>query len=101
MYGVFCSDMYFIYFLYSPSFDKYYIGYSEDPQRRLIQHNTSPRMTYTHKHRPWVLKACFPVSDSRQMAIKMERYLKKLKSRKIIEEIIRNNSLPKLPGSVG
>ncbi len=34
------------------------------------------------------MKASFPVSEDRGQAIKVERYLKKLKSRKIIEQII-------------
>ena len=34
------------------------------------------------------MKAAFPVSEDRGQTIKTERYLKKLKSRKIIEQII-------------
>jgi len=34
--------MFFIYIIYSPSADKYYIGHSDDPIRRLVNHNTKP-----------------------------------------------------------
>lgn len=80
--------MYYLYILYSIKSDKYYIGYSNDPERRLIEHNTDPRTTYTSKHRPWILKAFIPLSESKSYAVKVERYLKRLKSRKVIKEII-------------
>jgi putative endonuclease len=75
--------MYYIYIIYSKSSDRYYIGYSNDPERRLEEHNTKPFNTYTSKHRPWAMKAAFPVSEDRGKAMKIERYLKKLKSRKV------------------
>ncbi|TRX72699.1 GIY-YIG nuclease family protein, partial [Carboxylicivirga sp. M1479] len=31
---------FFIYILYSPSSNKYYIGYSKDPNKRLKEHNS-------------------------------------------------------------
>ena len=80
--------MFYIYIIYSNSADKYYIGHSNDPDRRLEEHNTKPFNTYTSKHRPWIMKATFPVSEDRGQTMKIERYLKKLKSRKIIEQII-------------
>ena len=67
---------------------KYYVGYSEDPWRRVIEHNTNPHNTYSSKHRPWILKAYFPVSEKRSEVMKVEKYIKSLKSKKIIEEII-------------
>ncbi len=82
--------MFYLYIIYSIKSDKYYIGYSENPERRLIEHNTDPRPTYTSKHRPWVLKAAIPITESKSYAIKIERSLKKLKSRRFIEKIIEN-----------
>lgn len=80
--------MFYIYILYSQKSDLYYIGYSDDPDQRLISHNTSKRVTYTSKHRPWEKVAEFPVSENRGETMKVEKYLKKQKSRKLIEEII-------------
>ena len=48
--------MYYIYILYSRIADKFYVGYSDNPQRRLIEHNTKPFNTYTSKYRPWILR---------------------------------------------
>ena len=80
--------MYYIYILYSESHDRYYVGHTNDVNRRLGEHNTNPRMTYTHKFGPWVLKASFPVNENKGDAMKIERYIKRLKSRKIIERLI-------------
>ena len=92
--GFYYLAMYYIYIIYSTSVDKYYIGHSDNPDRRLVEHNTKPVNTYTSKHRPWVLKASFPISKDRGQAISVERYLKKLKSRKITEQLIENQDNP-------
>ena len=39
--------MFYIYILYSESFDKYYVGYTSDITRRLEEHNTIKFMTFT------------------------------------------------------
>jgi len=80
--------MYHIYIIYSETHDRYYIGHTNDVIRRLQEHNTNPRMTYTHKFGSWILKASFPVNANRGDAIKIERYIKRLKSRKVIERLI-------------
>jgi putative endonuclease len=82
--------MFCIYILYSQSADRYYIGHTDDLIRRIEEHNNVIKNSYTSKFRPWILKASFPVSDSRGEARKVEFYLKKLKSRKIIEKLIMN-----------
>jgi len=38
--------MYYIYILYSPSSDKYYVGYTNDYNRRLLEHNEGVRTTF-------------------------------------------------------
>ena len=86
--------MFYIYIIYSPAADKYYVGYSSDPQRRLIEHNTKPFNTYTSKHRPWILKVWFECSESEQEAILIERFIKKQKSRKLIEQLRDHTFIP-------
>ena len=86
--------MYYIYILYSASSDLYYIGYSNDPVRRLEEHNTRPYNTFTSKHRPWVLKAYFKCSQSEREAMKIERFIKKQKSRKLIERLCDPSFIP-------
>ena len=82
--------MFYLYILYSESADKYYIGHTSDPARRLEEHNNVIKNSYTFRYRPWILKSCFPVSESRRDARIIENYLKKLKSRIIIKKLINN-----------
>ena len=81
--------MYYIYILYSSRGDKFYVGYSSNYQLRLIQHNTQEYFnTYTSKYRPWKISAVFECSSEESTAIKTERFIKKQKSRKLIEQLI-------------
>ena len=86
--------MYYIYILYSPSFDKYYVGYSSDPLRRLTEHNTKPFNTYTSKYRPWFLKATFKCSEIEREAIWAERFIKKQKSRRLLQQLCDPSFVP-------
>ena len=80
--------MFYVYILYSKSADRYYIGHTNDPDRRLEEHNTLIKNSYTFKYRPWISKACFEVAEARGEARKIESYLKRMKSRKLIEKLI-------------
>jgi putative endonuclease len=82
--------VFFVYILYSASADRFYIGHTDDVERRLMEHNSVDKNTYTSRYRPWVLAGKFRVSESRGEAKKTENYLKRLKSRKIIENLIQN-----------
>jgi putative endonuclease len=79
--------MYYIYIIYSPASDIFYIGYSSNPSSRLVEHNIDTRNTFTSKHRPWILKAVFECSKSKTEAMWLEKYIKKQKSRKLIEQL--------------
>ena len=57
--------------------------------RRLEEHNDGTLKTVILlSYRPWIMKALFQVSESRGEARKIETYLKRLKSRKLIEKLI-------------
>ncbi len=43
---------YFVYVLWSTPGRRFYIGISEDPQKRLEQHNSGEH-GWTARHRPW------------------------------------------------
>jgi putative endonuclease len=79
---------YYLYILHSKLSDRFYIGYSSNPWKRLLEHNTSLHNTYTSKHRPWVFKAIYFVSDCENKAIQIERFLKKQKSSSLIRRLI-------------
>ena len=81
--------MFYIYILYSPTHDKYYVGYTSNYQIRLIQHNTQDFFhTYTSKYRPWRMVVIFECGNDEKEAIKFERFIKKQKSRRLIVQLI-------------
>jgi putative endonuclease len=86
----FFIGLYSIYILYSAVSDLYYVGFSEDPQRRLIEHNHPQRTKFTSKHLPWTLVCSFGIAEERGLARKAENYIKRRKSRKYIEKLISN-----------
>ncbi|HEX7017927.1 MAG TPA: GIY-YIG nuclease family protein [Patescibacteria group bacterium] len=78
--------MYWIYILQSQKNDRYYIGSSNDIERRLAEHNRG-KSPYTASTRPWKLvfsKEFATLKAARQF----EHSLKKQKSRKVIEELL-------------
>jgi len=72
----------------------YYVGYTSDPRSRLIEHNTNPHNTFTSKHRPWTMKALFECGWSESHAVIIERFIKKQKSRKLIELLCNPGFIP-------
>lgn len=80
--------MFYIYFLYSETSDIYYVGYTSDYLKRLSEHNNQNKNTFSGKHRPWKLKAVFECGHDEVETMKIEKFLKKQKSRVLIEKII-------------
>ena len=80
--------MYFIYIIYSNKYDKFYVGSSSNPWNRVTEHNTSSFNTFTSKYRPWALKAVFEVGNTRGEAEKIEKFIKKQKSRNLLLKLI-------------
>lgn len=80
--------MYFVYIIYSTSLDKFYVGTTDNVERRLIEHNSKEYLnSFTCKGVPWVLKLSY-LCDSSEKAYKLERFIKRMKSRKFIIKII-------------
>jgi putative endonuclease len=77
---------YFLYILRSQTGERYYVGSSSDPTRRLEFHNSTER-GFTARYRPWriVYTAAF---ETREEARRAERRVKAWKSRRMIEELI-------------
>jgi putative endonuclease len=86
--------MFYIYILYSAVADKYYVGYTNDYERRLVEHNTKPFSTFTSKCRPWLLKAVFKCGEIESEAMQIEKFIKRQKSRKLIEQLIQKDFIP-------
>ncbi len=85
--------MHYLYILLSPASNITYIGYSEDPWARLVQHNTKEEGTFSSKHKPWELKAVFE-AGTKSDAIIVERFIKKQKSKKLMDKLIDPSFIP-------
>ena len=79
--------MHYLYILYSEKIDQYYTGETKDVRQRLKKHNRGHSIA-TKKGVPWVLKKMIEF-ETRTEAIKAENWLKRMKSRRVIEKVIR------------
>ena len=77
---------YYVYILHAHSADRLYSGQTQDLARRLERHNKGYERSTRHGT-PWSL-ACAIKVTSRSEAIKLERRLKNMKSRKRVFEWI-------------
>jgi putative endonuclease len=69
--------------------DHYYIGHTENVTKRLEEHNHPvERNKFTAKHIPWELKMSFPISESRGDAMRIEKFIKRKKSKVFINKLI-------------
>ena len=78
--------LFYVYILYSPSKNKYYVGSCEDIDLRLLRHN-SGRNVSTKSGIPWHHKKT-EIYNTRSEAYQREIFIKRMKSRKFIELVI-------------
>ncbi|MEX1138966.1 MAG: GIY-YIG nuclease family protein [Bacteroidota bacterium] len=78
--------MFLIYILRSLLNGKFYVGYTDDIQRRLVEHNAG-MSKYTRSGRPWEL-AYTESYATRSEAMRREKEIKSRKSRKYILSLI-------------
>ncbi|RIW15672.1 GIY-YIG nuclease family protein [Algoriphagus lacus] len=82
-------NSHFVYILYSQQTDRYYIGQTEDLDRRLTEHNSHLYQdSFTKIASDWQMKKSLPC-QSKWQAIKIESHIKKNRSRKYVEDFIR------------
>ncbi len=77
--------MFYLYILKSIYYGKYYIGQTENIEKRMMEHN-SGKVNFTSRYIPWELELCINKA-SRKEAIILERKLKNL-NREDLEEFI-------------
>lgn len=80
----------FVYILYSEKLDKYYIGYSTNPENRLAFHNSERNKIWSKRGQPWTLKKVFEFEE-KKTALKAEKYIKRMKNRDYIATIIQKD----------
>ena len=77
---------YYVYILQSQKDNSYYIGYSQNPESRLKKHNNA-NTGYTSSKKPWKLEYTEKY-ETKTLAIKREKYIKKQKSVSFIIDLI-------------
>jgi putative endonuclease len=85
--------MFYVYILYSVQHDKFYVGHTDDPFHRFLQHNELSDDGFTSKYRPWILVACSAPIPHRNTAVKIEKYIKNQKSKKFIRKLVDEKKL--------
>jgi putative endonuclease len=84
--------MYFVYILWSQSAAKTYVGFSANPELRLLFHNEKATKGWTIRHRPWIIVELFPFEDKKQ-AMENEKYFKTGAGRDEIQRLLKNKGL--------
>lgn len=85
--------MYFVYIIYSIKLDNYYVGTTDNVERRLEEHNSKKYLnSFTTKGIPWELRLSY-LCVSSEKAYALERFIKRMKSRKFITQIIEDKTI--------
>ncbi|PTX41678.1 putative endonuclease [Christiangramia gaetbulicola] len=85
--------MHFLYILYSERLDKYYTGETPDADIRLDLHNKHHfKNAFTNAADDWTIKLTFN-TDSKENALYLESFIKRMKSKTFIEKVINNPSI--------
>jgi len=77
---------YFVYILYSKKLSRYYVGSTNDIDRRIYEHNIG-HGKYSRKGSPWQLVYIVPF-ETKKEAVQEELRIKRRKSRRFIERLI-------------
>jgi putative endonuclease len=88
------ASIFWVYILENPA-GRFYVGSSDDPNRREVEHNEPGRghATFTHKNGPWHLVWREP-HPTRASAVARERQIKRMKSARWIREQLLNGRVP-------
>ncbi|MDZ7717749.1 MAG: GIY-YIG nuclease family protein [Balneolaceae bacterium] len=78
--------MHYLYILYSKEIDQYYTGQTKNVEKRVRKHNKGHSVA-TKRGVPWKLKKAVEF-ETKTEAIQAENWIKKMKSRRIIEQVI-------------
>ena len=82
---------YYVYILYSEIANRYYIGSTSNTEERIHRHNAGATPS-TKNGRLWKI-AYTEICESKTEALKREIYLKRMKSRVYLENLIRSKEL--------
>jgi len=79
--------MYTVYVLHSQNFDKIYVGYTSDIEKRLFAHNHASNKGWTKSFQPW--KIIYTEEfEKKKDAMVREKQLKSSKGREFIRKTV-------------
>lgn len=81
---------YYTYILYSEGKGRYYVGQTSDLDSRLERHQLG-QVKSTRGYRPWKI-VYYEVYKTRSESVSRELFIKKQKSRRFIERLIKEGS---------
>ena len=82
--------MYFVYIIYSPKLNKYYIGFTADINDRLAKHNSKSK-GFSNLGKPWQL-VYSEKFDTKKEAMSREKQLKNWKNRERLQALFKAGS---------
>ena len=85
--------MHFVYIIHSEKVNKYYVGETDNIELRLSKHNNHLyQYSYTKIAEDWKVVLLFKCI-SREQAIRLEKFIKSMKSKVFIQKIIVSPSI--------
>ena len=82
--------MYFVYILYSPSLNKFYVGFTGDSVEARLSKHLANHKGFTSKTKDWKIKR-IEKFEFKTEAMLREKEIKKWKNRKKIEKLCTND----------
>ena len=84
--------MYYVYVLKSRKDNKFYVGYTNNLERRVKQHRSARKGYYTSGKGPWDL-VYYEVFEDKATAIRREKFYKSGKGREVLKKKIETESV--------
>lgn len=85
--------MHTLYIIYSKSLDNYYTGETDKIEIRLKLHNNHHfKNAFTKSANDWIIVLNY-TCETKQNTVFLEKFIKRMKSRKFIEKIIKDNTI--------
>jgi putative endonuclease len=81
--------MFSVYLLYSLSSTKTYVGFTNDIERRMREHNFTESKGFTLRYRPWEL-VYTEIFENKSDAMRREKFLKSGFGREEVKKIVSN-----------
>ena len=83
--------MHYVYIIHSKTLGRYYVGESVNPHNRVLEHNSGKyHKSSTKAAIDWEVKVVFSC-ENRLNALRVEEYIKSMKSSKFLLRLIENN----------